>query len=54
MPTYGKARFGKKRVEGCECDYRYTCRKCLDALLPTPSPSSPPDEKKFTEGVDKR
>lgn len=22
-------RFGKKRVPGCQCDYRFTCAACL-------------------------
>lgn len=26
-------RYGKKRVAGCECDDRFTCRRCLDAAL---------------------
>jgi len=34
-PTRGKARFGKKRVAGCECTYNFTCRKCLAAAGPT-------------------
>lgn len=25
-----KSRFGSKRVQGCECDFRTTCGPCLD------------------------
>ena len=32
--TQGKARFGKGRVNGCECNYHFTCRKCLENCKP--------------------
>lgn len=28
-------KFGKARVPGCECTYRFTCRACLLAAGPT-------------------
>lgn len=31
------ARFGKKRVPGCECEDRFTCRLCLNEVLPPPA-----------------
>jgi len=29
--TRGPRRFGKARVAGCQCDYRYTCGPCMQA-----------------------
>ncbi len=35
MATLGKARFGKKRVNGCECTHSYSCGPCMKVVVPT-------------------
>lgn len=32
--TRGSKRFGKARVQGCLCDFNFTCGPCLTAVAP--------------------
>ena len=43
------AKFGKTKLPGCECDYRFTCRVCLERA--TARNLHPPDARKTKEEV---